>query len=420
MEDLKLLSVDSAVAKVLSAFSVLPAESVPLLEALNRVLAEPAVASDNLPPFANSAMDGYALRSADSAGASRGRPALLRVVADIPAGTVSKQAITGGTAARITTGAPIPIGADAVIPVEDTSEPWRQPDRPLPEEIEVYRTVEPGDYVRTPGEDVSEGSEVLPAGHVIRPQEIGVLASLGLTSVKVIRKPRVAIMATGDELLDADEPLIPGKIRNSNSYALVAQVRDSGAVALDLGIAGDDESSVMSKLRHGLEWQADLFLSTAGVSVGAYDVVRSLLETYGRIEFWRINMRPGKPLAFGIYDGIPYMGLPGNPVSAAVTFERIARQAIRKMAGFESLQRPRIQAVLEADVSSDGRESYLRAVVHRAGEGYLVTLSGRQGSHVMTSLVKANGLLIVPAGVKQLKAGDRVEVMMIDWPEGVF
>ncbi|MCI0399516.1 MAG: molybdopterin molybdotransferase MoeA [Chloroflexi bacterium] len=420
MADAEYLTVAEALQAVLAGVSVLPAESIPLLPALGRVLAGPVVAQDSLPPFANSSMDGYALRAADLVGASRERPATLRVVADIAAGAVWEAHLGEGTAARIMTGAPLPAGADAVVPVEETNEPWRDPERPLPGQIEVYRPVNPGDYVRWPGEDIQADEVVLPAGHVLRPQEIGVLAALGVAQVQVVRRPRVGILATGDELIGVEEPLRPGKIRNSNGYAQAAQVLAMGAELVALGVAGDTEADVRAKLQRGLEAGVDLFVSSAGVSVGAYDVVKAVLEQEGNVTFWRVRMRPGKPLAYGRYGGVPYLGLPGNPVSAMVSFERFARPAIRKMAGHTTLERPQVQVVMQEEIRSDGRESYLRAIVTRGPAGYQATTTGGQGSHIMTSLVKANALVIVPEGVTVVAAGERLAAMMIDWPETVF
>ena len=411
------LTVQEALTAVLAGVSVLPAERVPLLAALGRVLAEAVVAQDNLPPFANSSMDGYAMQAADLVAASQNNPVRLRVVADIAAGSLPAVAVTAGTAARIMTGAPLPAGADAVVPVEDTDEVWRGSERPLPATIQIFRPVQPGDYVRHPGEDIKVGQEVLAAGHVLRPQEIGVLASLGVSQVPVIRQPRVGILATGDELVAVEEPLTPGKIRNSNGYAQAAQVLAIGALPVVLGVARDTEADVRAKLQKGLDEGVDLFLSSAGVSVGAYDVVKAVLEAEGNVGFWRVRMRPGKPLAFGHYHGIPYLGLPGNPVSAMVSFERFARAAILKMAGHTMLDRPMRQVTLLETISSDGRESYIRAVVRR--DGTAVT-TGSQGSHIMTSLVQANALLIVPEGMTEVPTGTQLTAWMFDWPEHVF
>jgi molybdopterin molybdotransferase len=420
MAEQEYLTVEQALTAVLAGVSVLGEEIVPLPEALGRVLISPVVAQDDMPPFANSAMDGYALRAADIAQATPENPASLRVVADIAAGSAPTAIVTPGTAARIMTGAPLPQGADAVIPVEDTNEPWRSPERPLPEQIKIRRAVSAGDYIRLPGEDIESGQQVLPAGHLIRPQEIGVLASLGVSQVAVVRRPKVGILATGDELIPVEEPLQPGKIRNSNGYTQAAQVRAMGAIPVDLGVAADTEADVWEKLAAGLTAGVDLFISSAGVSVGAYDVVKAVLEAEGNVGFWRVRMRPGKPLAFGTFKGIPYLGLPGNPVSAMVSFERFARPAILKMSGRTDLDRPSVSVIMREEIHSDGRESYIRAVVSREGEEYTAVTTGGQGSHMMTSLVKANALVIVPEGVKHVAPGQQLTALMIDWPENVF
>jgi len=421
MADSEYLTVADALERVLSGMTVLPSEQVSLLDALGRILAQPVSARDSLPPFANSAMDGYAVRSADVQAAGREQPVTLRVLADIAAGAVADVTLVAGTAARIMTGAPLPTGADAVIPVEETSEPWRKEHRPLPDHIAVYKAVQAGDYVRYPGEDIEAGTMVLPAGHKLRPQEIGVLASLGVSDVNVIRRPKVGILATGDELIPVAEPLRPGKIRNSNSYTQRAQVLALGAEPVDLGVARDTEEDVRRCLRQGLAAGVDLFVSSAGVSVGAYDVVKIVLEAEGNVGFWRVRMRPGKPLAFGTIGGVPYLGLPGNPVSALVSFERFARPAILKMAGHTQLDRPELAAIVQEDIHSDGRESYIRAVVNRDDTGRVsARTTGSQGSHIMTSLVKANALLIVPEGVRFVPAGTTLSAMMIDWPPEVF
>lgn len=414
------LTVEEALSAVLAGVSILGEVIVPLPEALGRVLTRAVTAQDSLPPFANSSMDGYALRAADIVSASPGNPVSLQVVADIAAGSPPTQIVTGGTAARIMTGAPLPEGADAVIPVEDTNESWRDPERPLPERIEIRRSVKSGDYVRLPGEDIIAGAEVLPAGHLVRPQEIGVLASLGVSQVAVVKRPKVGILATGDELIPVEEPLQPGKIRNSNGYTQAAQVRAMGAVPVDLGVAADTEADVWEKLAAGLTAGVDLFISSAGVSVGAYDVVKAVLEAEGNVGFWRVRMRPGKPLAYGTFKGIPYLGLPGNPVSAMVSFETFARPAILKMSGRTDLARPSVQVTMQEEIHSDGRQSYIRAVVSREGDGYSAVTTGGQGSHMMTSLVKANALVVIPEGVKYVAVGERLLALMIDWPEVVF
>ncbi len=281
MSETEYLTVQEALTAVLAGVFVLPAEKVPLLDGLGRVLAQSVVAEDSLPPFANSSMDGYALIAADLSGATAENPAVLRVIGDVAAGAMPEIDIQPGTAVRIMTGAPVPNGADAVVPVEDTNEAWRNKERPLPESIQIKRAVKPGDYIRHPGEDIASGQTILEKGHILRPQEIGVLASLGVSQVSVIRRPKVAILATGDELLEINQPLQPGKIRNSNGYTQAAQILALGAVPFSLGIAGDTETAVRQKLQTGLEANVDLFISSAGVSVGAYDVVKAVLAPCG-------------------------------------------------------------------------------------------------------------------------------------------
>lgn len=414
------LTVAEALSAVLAPLPVLPAEKIPLLEALGRVLAEAIVAQDSLPPFPNSAMDGYALQAADLVMATSATPVILQVVGDVAAGTVPDVVVEPGTAVRIMTGAPLPAGADAVVPVEETNEAWRGKERPLPTHVEVRKSVNSGDYVRHPGEDMQAGQMILQPGHSLRPQEIGVLASLGVSHILVIKRPKVGILATGDELIEVQEPLRPGKIRNSNGYTQAAQVMAIGAIPVLLGIARDTEEDVRAKLQTGLEAGVDLFISSAGVSVGAYDVVKAVLEQEGQIGFWRVRMRPGKPLAYGTYKGIPYLGLPGNPVSAMVSFERFARAAILKMGGHTQLERPKLAVTLQETIQSDGRESYIRAVVSKEGGKYTAVTTGNQGSHITTSLVRANAFLIIPEGATQVMAGETVTAWMIDWPEIVF
>lgn len=414
------LSVSEALALVLGHIKILPLEEVDLFDALGRILAHPVTAHDSLPPFANSAMDGYALRAVDVSGAGAERPTRLKVVGDIAAGSSELPTVTSGTAARIMTGAPLPPGADAVIPVEDTDEPWRGLARALPEFVSIHRSVGAGDYVRYPGEDIRAGDVVLEAGRALRPQEIGLLASLGESRVKVIRRPRVGILATGDELVDISLPLSPGKIRNSNGYAQAAQVLSLGGVPVMLGVAADTEADVRERLDAGVAAGVDLLISSAGVSVGAYDVVKAVLDRAGGVTFWRVRMRPGKPLAFGTYRNIPILGVPGNPVSAMVSFETFARPAILKLAGHTVLERPKLNVTVLEDISSDGRESFIRAIVSHDEHGYVARTTGGQGSHMMTSMVKANALLVVPEGVKAVEAGSTLTALMIDWSGGVF
>jgi molybdopterin molybdotransferase len=416
-----ILSVSEALNRLLAEFRPLESEAAGLEASLGRVLAETLVAPLDLPPFANSSMDGYAVRAADVAGAGPHAPAALAVVADIPAGARPPDTLlSAGSAARIMTGAPVPPGADAVVPIEATDDARSSAGGSPPGTVRILAPAQPGANVRLPGEDVQAGQAVLPVGRVIRPAEIGLMAAMGVSQVRVTRRPRVAVLSTGDELAEAGQPLQPGQIRDSNSHSLAALVATYGGQPLRLKRAPDRLAAVRERLDEAQAAGADLILSSAGVSVGAFDVVRQALEEDGALTFWRVNMRPGKPVAFGRVRGIPFIGLPGNPVSAAVTFEVFARPAILKMGQRPSLQKPQVQARLDDEVRSDGRESYLRAVVRRESNGYAVRLTGRQGSNLITSLTKANALLVIPAGVKHVGAGESLTAWMLDWPEEVF
>ncbi|MBM4465945.1 MAG: molybdopterin molybdotransferase MoeA, partial [Chloroflexi bacterium] len=360
----------------------------------------------------------YAVRAADTVGASTETPVRLRVIADLAAGYTTDLVVEPSTAIRIMTGAPLPTGADAVVRFEDTSERLVKGNRPG-DWIEIFSQVVVGENVRPAGEDIRKEELVLPEGTVLRPQEIGVLASLGRARVRVIRRPRVAILATGDELIAIDEPLAPGKIRNSNEYSNAALVQRYGGIPIRLGIARDDMEELTAKIREGLAQGVDLFLTSAGVSVGDYDVVKDVLGAEGEMHFWQVRMKPGKPLAFGEIQGVPVLGLPGNPVSAMVSFEQFARPAILKMLGKTRLRKPTVEAILEEDVKSSGRRNFKRAVVTKRNGEYYVSVTGPEGSGILTSMVKANGLAIIPEGVRHVKAGERVTVQMLDWPENV-
>jgi molybdopterin molybdotransferase len=418
-----LISVEEALAEILSHVQPLEPERVPVLEAQGRVLAEEIQSDIDIPPFDNSAMDGYAVRSADIVGAAPASPVNLAVIGSVAAGYVVGMQVEPGTAVRIMTGAPMPAGADAVVPYEDTSDFDRSKEERLDTpatQIWVRRAVQAQDHVRPAGEDVRLGELVMAPGRVVRPQEIGVLASLGRESILVHRRPRVAILATGDELLEIHEPLAPGKIRNSNEYTNAALVTRTGGVPIRLGIARDTKDDLTAKIRLGLERGADLFLTSGGVSVGDYDVVKDVLGTEGEIQFWQVCMKPGKPLAFGLLPGdVPLIGLPGNPVSAMVSFEQFARPAILKMLGHTDLDKPMVQAIIDEPLTNSGRRGYVRVVVTRRQDGFHASTTGEQGSGVLTSMAKANGLAIVPEGERHVEAGSELSVQMLDWPEGI-
>ena len=405
-----MISVEEALERILAEIMPLDVVQVPLAESLGQVLAQEVIAQEDMPPFANSAMDGFALLSKDSQPRG-GQPPRLRVTGGVAAGYVADHAVTGGTAMRIMTGAPVPPGADAVIQVELT-----RSDDPQSEWVEILEAVAPGNNIRPAGEDMQHGQTILERGSEIGPWEIGILATLGWATVPVVRRPHVAILGTGDEVIDVDEPLQPGKIRNSNSYLLEAAVRWAGAVPHRLGVARDTVESLREKFTEAM--QSDLIITSGGVSVGDFDLVKNIMTEQGAINFWRINMRPGKPVAFGHIGKVPLLGLPGNPVSAAVTFELFGRPVIRKMSGHTRLLRPQIEVVVEDGVSDRAmRRHYVRARVEWRDGRYVAHTTGNQGSNIMTSLLNANALVIVPEGGVEVRPGDTAKAMMLEWPE---
>ncbi len=417
-EEFLFMEVEQARQEILASIETLEPEEVPLLEALGRTLAEDVLAGENIPPFDNSAMDGYAVRAADVADAGPDQPVVLAVQADLPAGTAPAEPLRPGAAIRIMTGAPMPPGADAVVPFEQTDEGTTGARRATGE-VRIMRAVRPGDNVRRAGEDVRRGELVIQRGTLLRPPEIGLLASLARPRVRVTRRPRVAVLATGDELVDIDQPLAPGKIRNSNSYSNYAQVLKYGGIPLLLPIARDTVAEVTDRIEQGIAQGADLFLTSGGVSVGDYDLVKRVLHQLGHIDFWQVRMQPGKPMAFGHLRGVPLLGLPGNPVSAMVVFEQFARPAILKMQGRRQLRKPEIEATLLDDAKSYAdRVRFLRAIVTQDITGqWTARLTGPQGSGILSSMVRANGLAIIPKQPGKVSAGTRVWVQMLDWPE---
>ena len=414
-----MLSVEEARDKVLALTPVLEAEDVPLLEAQGQILAEDAIASFDIPPLDNSAMDGYAVRHADIEGATPQRSKLLRVADYVAAGQIPRTTVSEGTAVRIMTGAPIPPGADTVVPFEETDEVERSAaGRPI-DEVLVRNEVPRGQFVRRAAEDVEKGDVTLAKGTVLRASEIGVLASLGYRSVKVVRRPVVAVLATGDELLEPGQKPEAGKIYNSNSYSIAALVKRYGGVPRVLGIARDNIDSMGESLERGLE--SDMLITSAGVSKGDYDMVKDVLAERGKIAFWSVRMRPAKPLAFGMLRGlggrkVPHLGLPGNPASAMVAFEQLGRPAILKMMGRTNLEKPTVEAVLEDPIiNNDGRRVYARAIVRKRNQTYYARLTGPQGSNILTSMARANGLAICPEDVEIMDKGQIVQVQMLDW-----
>ena len=419
-----LLSVEEAFDRVMAAFGPLEAVETPLLDALGQSLAAEITAPLALPPLANSGMDGYAVRAADLAAAGPSAPAMLRVTGIVAAGQLPGHPVEPGCAIRIMTGAPVPDGADAVVPFEQTDEVQRKAEgRPL-DEVAVFTAMPAGANVRPAGEDVALGASVLPAGTVIRSAEVGVLASLGLERAPVVRRPVVAVLATGDELERPGAPLPGGKIYDSNSFGVAAAVLAAGAVPKLLGIARDNLDDLHAKLEAAAG--SDLVITSAGVSKGDYDIVKEVLNQRGEMNFWSVRMRPAKPLAFGHLAGVnggkdlPLLGLPGNPVSAMVAFEMFARPAIRAMLGRTGLHRPAVDGVLTAPIHNfDGRRVYARVAVERRNGGWQATPTGPQGSNILTSMSRANGLAICPEELPRKEAGESVRIIMLDWNEEV-
>jgi molybdopterin molybdotransferase len=396
------LTVAEARARILSRIPVLDSEPVELLESRDRVLAEEVRAVRDVPPFTNSAMDGYALRASDIGSASPERPVELILVGEVRAGAAAGMAVDQGSAIRIMTGAMLPEGADAVVRIEDTGEADGR--------VQIRVPVGTGVNVRAAGTDVAEGSLVAAPGRLVTPGLIGVLASAGRNTVRCVRRPRVLVLSTGDELRDAGESLGPGQITNTNRYALLAALDSAGSIGLDAGVAADEAAVLAERLERAGE--ADLVLTTGGVSMGAYDLVRSLLEERDAVDFWQVALRPGKPLIFGSFRGVPLIGLPGNPVSALVGFELFVKPALRQMQGRKDTGPTLLPATTEERLTAiPGLEQYLRGVARRDSGRLLVRLTGNQGSHVLRSMADANCLVRVLPGAGEMAPGAAVEII---------
>jgi molybdopterin molybdotransferase len=394
-----MISVEEALARILAQVHPLEPEQRPLLDALGQVLAEDVIAGFDIPPLANSAMDGYAVQAASTRGASPDEPRELDVTGEVAAGYVFSARVEAGTAVRIMTGAPLPAGADAVVPFEETDESGEH--APQAEglrggRVRIFKAALPENNVRAAGEDVRAGQVVLLRGCVLRAAQLGVLASLGHARVSVIRRPVVAVLSTGDELLAPEQPRAPGRIYDSNATSIAALVRQYGGIPRLLGVARDNVDDLTQKLRAGFD--SDLIVTTAGVSRGDFDVVKLVLAQEGEVDFWTVNMRPGKPLAFGAFRAgarrIPHIGLPGNPVSSAVAFEIIAAEPIPM---------------------ADERRFYARCVVAVEQGRYVAHLAGSQSSGALSALARANALAVIPEQGRGVAAGESVEVLMLNW-----
>ena len=409
-----MLNVSDARARILAIFSPVEAANLSIASLAGRVLAIDITAKTDFPLFDNSSVDGFALQISDIAGALPASPYTLQVTADIRAGTYSGIPIQSGQCVRIMTGAPLPPDANAVVMVEDTDFNERFKDSTAPQAVAVYKPLQLGENVRRRGDDLHAGDKVLSSGTRLRAQEVGLLAMLGLSEVPVYRLPKVALLSCGDELLPVEAPLTPGKIHDANSFILAALSESAGVELIRLGVASDTEADIRSRLLRAIDEKADVIISSAGVSMGAFDYVKSVVEADGELDFWKVNMRPGKPLAFGKYHGIPFFGLPGNPVSAYVGFEVFVRPALEKLSGQTLRLHPSQKARLSEPVMSDGRESYLRAIVTDEKGHLIARLTGHQASGNLLSLVQANALLIVPSGVKSLPASSEVQIWLIE------
>jgi molybdopterin molybdotransferase len=403
------IPLDEAQAEVVAACTPKPPQSISVADAIGLVLAEPVTAADNVPPFANTAMDGYAVRAADIAGATSAQPAKLEVIGTLAAGQAPHGPVGPGQALRIMTGAPFPPGADAVAKVEDTHSDG--------DVVWISAPAPAGDHVRHAGEDIAAGQEVFPAGTVLGPGHLGVLSSVGRETVAAVPAPVVGVFSTGDELVEGAGELRPGQIHDSNRRTLIALLRRDGFVAVDLGIARDVEEDIEGRLGEGIV-RCDAVMTSGGVSMGDFDLVKVVLDRIGKMRWMQVAIRPAKPFAFGLVGTTPVFGLPGNPVSSMVSYEVLARPGLRRLAGRpdSDLYRPAVPAVVDDAVwrgANDGRTSYLRVQATVKTDGrYHMTSTGGQASHQLYAMALANGLAIVPPGV-EVVAGECVGLLLL-------
>ncbi len=394
-------SFESARAMILESVTVLPSESVSLLDVVGLVIAEDIRAPWDMPRWNNSAMDGFAVRAEDCVAGQT-----LTVDGYIPAGgSASGITVKPGGAVKIMTGAPAPVGCDAIVPIEETVEKNGK--------LILTGQVRPGDHLRIRGEDVSKGELVIAAGTALRPAEINMLASFGYRTAPVFRRPKVAILSTGDELVEPGEDIGTGQIINSNDYSIAAAVRELGGEPLLLGIARDNRESLVEKINAGL--QADVLITTAGVSMGDRDLVCEVLDAL-QVErrFWKVDIKPGRPTAFGLKNGKPVFSLPGNPVSSMITFEQFVRPALLKMMGHQRVIKPLVRAVMQETIKKKpGRVQFLRVRVANDGQRLVASSSGDQNTGILRTLLRANGIAVLPAALEQLRSGEEVDVHLL-------
>lgn len=401
-----MISVEEARDLILNSIDFLCEEEVSLLNSLGRVIAENVYSHLTIPPWDNSAMDGYAVISSDTKPASKENPVRLKVLEDLPAGKVSDREIKSSETIRIMTGAPMPIGADAVVMDEETLRDG--------EHVRILSPVIAKENVRPRGEDINTGDLLIKKGKFLTPADIGIMASIQKSRVQVFQKPRVAVLSTGDELVDIDEPITRGKIVNSNSYSLEAQVKDAGAIPVHLGIAKDTKEDLQRKLLSSLS--ADIIITSGGISVGDYDFVKTVLKDLGmEMKFWKVAMKPGKPLAFGNIRGKPVFGLPGNPAASMLCFELFVRPSILKMQGRSDLFKKEVVAESLEDIKKKpGRRHFIRAIASFKNGQYFFKTTGPQGSGMLTSMMLANSIAIITEDCTILKKGEKTKVILLD------
>lgn len=400
-----MISVKDALARILEAAGPIGLERLDIMSARGKIIGEDIFSGRNIPPFDNSGMDGYALRAADTAGTSYEKPVELTVIEDIPAGRLARKKVGPGQASRIMTGAFLPEGTDAVLRVEDTEAAG--------DKVKIFVQIDKGNDVRFRGEDVKYGEKVIGSGSLIRAAETGMLAALGRSYIPVYQAPVVAVLSTGDELTDIDGDVSRGQIVSSNSYTLAALVKECGATLLQMGIARDTREDLGEKFRACL--RADIIISSGGVSVGDYDFVKDVISSLGAIDFWKVAMRPGRPLAFGKLGEKLLFGLPGNPVSAMISFEQFVRPAILKMSGHQRIFRRTVRATLQETIKKKADLRYfIRGIAAEESGRFVVRSTGEQGSGILKSMVLANCLIILPEDRTLAAKGEEVTIQILD------